>query len=197
MKLLSPTPPPYDPLAWAAEDFEPRARQVCQAWALQGYGAPLAVHAAYALKVVGYVLAWVFFCRFTPGLGGLTDFFDWWLHPVAFQKAVVFSLLFEVLGLGCGSGPLTGRYLPPLGGFLYFLRPGTTKLPLFPQVPVIGRDTRGLLDVALYAALVAVLLRALVAPTPGVSEFLPIALLVPALGVLDKTVFLAARAEHY
>ena len=30
-------------------------------------------------------------------------------------------MLFEVLGLGCGSGPLTGRYLPPVGGFLSFI----------------------------------------------------------------------------
>jgi hypothetical protein len=121
----------------------------------------------------------------------------WWLQPLAFQKAIVWSLLFEVLGLGCGSGPLTGRYLPPLGGFLYFLRPGTTKLPLFPGAPLIGGRTRSGLDVLLYAALLAVSGHALLAPGPEGGDFLALAVLVPLLGVLDKTVFLAARGEHY
>ena len=42
------------------------------------------------------------------------------------------------LGLGCGSGPLTGRYNPPFGGALYFCRPGTIKMPLFPGIPIFG-----------------------------------------------------------
>ncbi|MDP1920761.1 MAG: DUF3556 domain-containing protein [Myxococcales bacterium] len=197
MGLLDPTPPPYDPLQWVELPLEERGRQVCEAWALQGYGAPLPVYVAYALKVLGYVAAWGFFCSFTPGLGGVSDVAQWWLHPIAFQKAIVFSLFFEVLGLGCGSGPLTGRYLPPLGGFLSFLRPGTTKLPFLPRVPLIGSDRRTVLDVILYAALLVFLVRALIAPTPGFEHFLPIVVLVPVLGVLDTTTFLAARAEHY
>src|SRR5579859_8277791 len=124
MNVLQPTPPPYDPLQWIQKPFAERARMVCQAWALQGYGSPLAVYVLYALKVVFYVGMWVVFCRFSPGLGSLATFGSWWLAPVAFQKAIVWSLLFEGLGLGCGFGPLTGRYLPPVGGFLYFLRPG-------------------------------------------------------------------------
>src|SRR6202041_988237 len=98
---------------------------------------------------------------------GVGSIASWWLHPLAFQKGVVFSLLFEILGLGCGSGPLTGRYFPPVGGFLYFLRPGTTKLPLFPGVPIIGGRTRNSLDVLLYVALVAASFRALLTSTPG------------------------------
>ncbi|MDP3231343.1 MAG: DUF3556 domain-containing protein [Myxococcales bacterium] len=197
MGLLDPTPPPYDPLQWVELPLEERGRQVCEAWALQGYGAPIPVYVAYALKMVGYVAAWGFCCSFTPGLGGFSDIAQWWLHPIAFQKAIVFSLFFEVLGLGCGSGPLTGRYLPPLGGFLSFLRPGTTKLPFFPRAPLIGTDRRTVLDVLLYASLLVFLVRALIAPTPGFEHFLPIVVLVPVLGVLDKTTFLAARAEHY
>jgi hypothetical protein len=36
--LLYPVPPPYDPLDWVKRPFPERARMVCQAWALQGYG---------------------------------------------------------------------------------------------------------------------------------------------------------------
>jgi hypothetical protein len=195
--FLAPTPPPYDALEWVRKPLVERGRMVCEAWAMHGYGTPHGVFLAYALKVLLYVGGWMLFCHFSPSLGGPTTVASWWLHPVAFQKAIVWSLLFEILGLGCGSGPLTGRYFPPVGGFLYFLRPGTTKLPLFPGVPVIGGRTRSSLDVLLYVALVVASLRALLTATPGFEHFLPPAVLVPLLGVLDKTLFLAARGEHY
>lgn len=197
MSILRPTPPPYDPLQWVKLPLAQRGRMVCQAWALQGYGAPLAVYALYALKVLFYIGMWIVFCSFTPGLGRLATISQWWLSPLAFQKAILWSMLFEGLGLGCGSGPLTGRYFPPVGGFLYFLRPGTTKLPLFPALPVLGGSRRTWLDVALYLALVVCLLRALVAPAPGAALLVPVAVLVPLLGVADRTIFLALRAEHY
>ncbi|MHB8417332.1 MAG: DUF3556 domain-containing protein [Myxococcales bacterium] len=191
MGLLDPTPPPYDPLAWAQAPLAERGRQVCEAWALQGYGTPVAIFGAYALKIALYVSGWLLFCGRSPALAGPIG--SWWLAPIAFQKAIVWSLLFEVLGLGCGSGPLTGRYFPPLGGFLYFLRPGTTKLPLFARLG----HRRTWLDVALYAALLLTALHALLAPAPSRVDLVTLAALLPLLGVLDRTLFLAARAEHY
>jgi hypothetical protein len=195
--LLSPTPPPYDPLEWATRPFAERARMVCESWALQGYGTPVAVFVVYALKIAAYVWAWIFFCSFTPGIGGLSDISSWWLAPVAFQKAILWSMLFELLGLGCGSGPLTGRYWPPLGGVLYFARPGTTKLPLFEKLPVLGGMRRTWLDVAMYLGVIALLLRALVSPAVDAVLVLPIVVLVVVLAVADRTIFLAARGEHY
>ncbi|MEM7160027.1 MAG: DUF3556 domain-containing protein [Myxococcota bacterium] len=197
MGLLDPVPLPYDPLEWARRPFHERSRMVSQALADQGYGAPVAVYLAYGLKVVAYIGGWLAFCSASPSLGGLSTIGDWWLEPLAFQKAIVWSMLFEVLGLGCGSGPLTGRYLPPMGGFLYFLRPGTTKSPLRPGLPVVGGRTRTWLDAALYLALLVSLVRVLLAPAFTVELLVPIAVLVPVLGVTDKTIFLAARAEHY
>ncbi len=197
MGLLAPTPPPYDPLELVKRPFTERARMVCESWALQGYGTPLAIYFVYALKVALYIAGWAWFCQFTPGLGSITAISSWWLDPVAFQKAILWSMLFEVLGLGCGSGPLTGRYYPPIGGFLYFLRPGTTKMPLFEGLPVVGGIRRTWLDVALYGAVVASLFQALMTSHPAFDEFLPILVLVPLLGICDKTIFLAARSEHY
>jgi hypothetical protein len=197
MSILQPIPPPYDALEWEKKPFPERARMVCEAWALQGYGSPLGAYAIYALKVVFYVGMWVVFCRFTEGLGGIRSIATWWLSPVAFQKAILWSMLFEGLGLGCGSGPLTGRYFPPVGGFLYFLRQGTTKLPLFPALPLVGGMRRSLVDVALYVALIAALTRALLAPELHPSLFIPIAVLAALLGLADRTIFLALRAEHY
>ncbi len=195
--FLKPIPPPYDPLEWRDRPLPEKSQMVCSAWAMQGYGTPLAVYAVYAVKVVLYVVGWAYFCGFTPGLGRLADLPSWWLSPVAFEKAILWSMLFEIAGLGCGSGPLTGRYVPPVGGALYFLRPGTTKLPLFEGAPIIGGPRRTWLDVGLYAANAGFLVAALVAPYPGNDLLIPIAVLVPVLGVLDKTLFLCARGEHY
>lgn len=169
----------------------------CAAWALQGYGAPLVVLVFYALKMALYVGGWLFFCGFTSDMGGLSDIGSYWLRPEAFQKAIVWSMLFEILGLGCGSGPLTGRYVPPIGGVLYFARLGTTKQPLFPGAPLIGAMRRGVLDVGLYLALVALALVALTSVQPSVAVLAALAILLPLLGVLDRTLFLAARGEHY
>ena len=194
--LLKPVAPPYDALAWRKLPFPERARLVCQAWAVQGFGSAHIVYAFYALKIVFYVGLWVYFCSLTPGLVSGASL-AWVLQPIAFQKAIGWSLLFEVLGLGCGSGPLTGRIIPPIGGFLYFLRPKTTKLPLFEGAPLIGAQTRGLLDVAAYLALLVFAVLALVNPAPGPAQWLPVVVLVAVLGVLDRTIFLAARGEHY
>ncbi|MEP7121350.1 MAG: DUF3556 domain-containing protein [Byssovorax sp.] len=197
MNLPKPSLPPYDVRAWQKKPFPERLKMVCQAWALQGYGTPWPIYLVYLLKVALYVGGWALFCSFTPGLGGPGTIGAWGLAPLAFQKAVLWSLAFEGLGLGCGSGPLTGRYFPPFGGALYFLRPGTTKLPLFPGLPVIGGDRRTILDVGLYAAHYAFLIRALLAPELTPAILAPTLILLPILGVLDKTLFLSARAEHY
>ncbi len=197
MGILDPTPPPYDPLEWIQKPLPERGRMVCESWALQGYGTPSYVYLVYALKVAAYVFAWFFFCSRSAALGGISEVATWWLHPTAFLKAILWSTGFELLGLGCGSGPLTGRYLPPVGGFLYFLRPGTTKLPLFERAPLIGGFRRTWLDVGLYAATLGLLLRALLSDTPGTQEIAPIVAAFVVLGLADRTLFLAARSEHY
>ena len=197
MALPKPALPPYDIREWQKRPHAERLRMVCQAWALQGYGTPWPIYLVYLLKVVLYVGAWCFFCSFTPGLGSPRAIASWWLAPVAFQKALLWSLAFEALGLGCGSGPLTGRYFPPIGGVLHFARPGTTKLPLFPGMPIFGGDRRTILDVALYLAQYFFLLRALTAPAPAPIDFAPVLVLLILLGLADKTIFLASRAEHY
>ncbi len=195
--FLKPTPPPYDPLDWAKRPFPDKSRMVCNAWAMQGYGTPIAIYFVYVLKILLYVAGWIFFCRFTPGMGSVSGLGSWWLQPEAFQKAILWSLLFEIVGLGCGSGPLTGRYLPPLGGALYFLRPGTTKLALFPRAPIIGGTRRTWLDVLAYAGTLALLIVALTSPHVSKPILGAIAIAVAFLGVLDKTLFLCARGEHY
>ncbi len=177
--------------------FAERVRQSCLAWATQGYGTPTVGYLFYILKLGLFFGLWVVSCAFSPALGSLSEIGQWWLHPIAFQKAMVGTMLFEVLGLGCGSGPLTGRYMPPIGGFLYFLRPGTTKLPLFPKLPIVGGMSRSWIDVGLYLGLLASLIAVLLHPAPGLEQYFPIIIVTGVLLLCDKTIFLAARSEHY
>ena len=195
--FVRPTPLPYDMDLWQQKPFAERLQMVCRAWALQGYGAPLAVYGAYLVKIAGYVAMWFFFCSRSDAGGPPSSVGSWWFSLEALTKAVLWSMLYEGLGFGCGSGPLTGRYFPPVGGFLHFLWPGTTKLPLFAKLPVLGGTRRSLLDVFLYAAHCALLLRALLAPEVTPALLLPTLVLLPILGLSDKTIFLASRAEHY
>jgi len=191
--FFTPRLPPYEISDWQSRPFEERMAMSCRTWALQGYGTPLAIHAGYLVKIAAYVGAWWFFCSLSTD-GPIQS---WWSSKVAFQKAILWTLTFEVMGFGCGSGPLTGRYMPPLGGFLYFLRPGTTKLPLYADLPVLGGHRRTWLDVLLYAGLLGACFRALVAPEIETAHLLPLVVLLPTLGLADKTLFLAARSEHY
>src|SRR5215470_6193325 len=190
--------PPYEPARLLGAAFPERVRLVCRSFAAQAHPTPRIVMAMYWTKyLVLYVGGWAFFVSRSAGYAGIASPGAWAFTAVAFQKAILWSILYELLGFGCGMGPMNARFNPPFGGFLHFLRPGTTKLPLFPGAPVVGGIRRTWLDVALYAANQAILLRALLAPELSPALLWPSVLLIPLLGVTDKTLFLAARAEHY
>lgn len=204
MGLISPTLPDVDIDEWRALPRAERTKILVKHWALHGFGTPYAIYVLYAVKIGLYVLGGLLFAASTPGLGGLGDLTDWWTAPVVFQKIIVWTLLFEVLGFGCGFGPLTMRFLPPIGTFLYWLRPGTIRLPPWPErVPGTSGSRRSLLDVVLYVAVLTSAVFVLLSPAdrdPLMIEparFLPLLIVLPLLGLRDKTIFLAARAEHY
>ena len=162
MGVVKPALPDLDLDDWAARPERERVRLMCQSWATQGFGAPLIAYVFYVAKVAVYVAVWVLFVMRSPDVSGLGDIDDWWFTPIAFEKAIVWTMLFEVLGLGCGSGPLTGRYVPPIVAPTHFLRPGTIRLPAFPaRVPLTAGHRRTLLDVVLYLAVVVLAVRAL------------------------------------
>jgi transmembrane protein DUF3556 len=204
MGLISPTLPDFDVNAWRARPRAERTKALQQHWAINGFGTPYAIYLLYAIKIGLYVLGGLLFAASTPGIGGLGSLNDWWFEPVVFQKVIIWTLLFEVLGFGCGFGPLTMRFLPPLGTFLYWLRPGTIRQPPWPdRVPGTYGSRRGLIDIVLYLAVIASALFILLSDADRkgglieISHLLPLLILLPLLGLRDKTIFLAARAEHY
>ncbi|MDX6278905.1 MAG: hypothetical protein QOJ72_3033, partial [Nocardioidaceae bacterium] len=114
MGLISPTLPDFDINAWRAKPRAERTKALQQHWAINGFGTPYAIYILYAVKIGLYILGGLLFAASTPGIGGLGNLNDWWFEPVVFQKVIIWTLLFEVLGFGCGFGPLTMRFLPPL-----------------------------------------------------------------------------------
>ena len=205
MGFITPSPPPVDIDEWSRRPHLERIRPLAQDWALNGFGTPYAIFLLYIFKLVVYVVgAALVIGATTPGIGGLGSIGDWWTEPIVFQKLVVWTMLWEVLGLGAGSMPLTFRFSPMIGGILYWLRPGTVRLPPWPdRVPLTRGSTRTVADVVLYAGLLAGGVYLLVAGDGGAPVRLePAAVGVTLaflglLGLRDKVPFLAARSEIY
>ncbi|KQY03181.1 hypothetical protein ASD37_27165 [Mycobacterium sp. Root135] len=211
MGFLKPDLPVVDFAEWSKGTRAERIRPLARHWAEVGFGTPVVLHLFYVVKIVLYVLAGALFAVATSGIDGLTNVTAWYDEPIVFQKVVLFTMLFEVVGLGCGFGPLNNRFFPPMGSILYWLRPGTIRLPPWPtRIPLTRGTARTPLDALLYGALLIVLVVALFSngtgPIPVLDTtvgVLPMWQIWTILGLLavaglrDKVIFLAARGEVY
>ncbi|OBF89583.1 hypothetical protein A5790_18865 [Mycobacterium sp. 852002-51152_SCH6134967] len=211
MGFLKQDAPVVDYEEWSkgsrAEKIVPMARH----WAEVGFGTPVVLHLFYVVKILLYILgAWLIAIS-TTGIDGFTNVASWYNEPIVFEKVVLYTMLFEVVGLGCGFGPLNNRFFPPMGSILYWLRPNTIRLPPWPtRIPLTKGDNRTPFDALLYAALLVLLVVALfsdgtgpipeLGTTVGVLPVWQIAAILGVLAVLglrDKVIFLAARGEVY
>ena len=196
---------------WSKGTRSERIRPMARHWAEVGFGTPIALHLFYVLKILVYIVVAAMFALATNGIDGLANIGQWWTEPIVFQKVVLYTMLFEVIGLGCGFGPLNNRFFPPIGSPLYWLRPNTIRLPPWPnRIPLTRGDNREPVDVLLYAALLLMLVLALLSdgtgPVPALGTdigLLPawqswvVLALLAAVGLRDKVIFLAARGEVY
>lgn len=190
MGFLKQEVPVIDFAEWSKGTRSEKIRPMARHWAEVGFGTPVALHLFYVVKIGLYVAV---AALFTIG-HSQTD-------PIVFQKVVLFTMLFEIVGLGCGFGPLNNRFYPPMGSALYWLRPNTIRLPPWPnRVPFTKGDNRDPVDVLLYGALLVTLTVALVCGPVG-TGLLPawqswaVLVLLALAGLRDKTLFLAARGE--
>jgi len=211
MGFLKQDAPVVDHEQWSkgtrAEKIVPMARH----WAEVGFGTPVVLHLFYVVKILLYILGGWLFVLATKGIDGFTNVASWYAEPIVFEKVVLYTMLFEVIGLGCGFGPLNNRFFPPMGSILYWLRPNTIRLPPWPnRVPLTTGSTRTPVDALLYAALLVMLLVALFSngtgPIPALEttvgvlpmwQIWTILGLLAVLGLRDKVIFLAARGEVY
>ena len=211
MGFLKQEVPVIDFAEWSKGTRAEKIRPMARHWAEVGFGTPVVLHLFYVVKIGLYILGAALFALATRGVDGWAGIGQWWTEPIVFQKVVLYTMLFEVVGLGCGFGPLNNRFYPPMGSILYWLRPNTIRLPPWPdRVPLTGGDNRDPVDVALYAALLVVLVVALFSdgtgPDPALGtdvgllpvwQSVTVLALLAAAGLRDKTIFLAARGEVY
>jgi hypothetical protein len=216
MGFMTPDAPPVEPGEFLQRPFLDRMRYLATFWADHGFGSPRVFHLIYILKVaILYAFGGLLVVSLTSDVGSVFQVSSWWDEPIVYEKLVLWTLLLEVLGVGGSWGPLAGHFKPMTGGLHYWLRPGTIRLPPWAgKVPLTNGDTRTVGDVLLYVALLASLAVALVLPgvaddglsaampdsTGGlvrVGALVPVIVLLVALGLRDKVIFLAARGEQY
>lgn len=211
MGFLKPNMPRIDVAQWQTVGRSERIKLMARHIAEHGMGNPDVFYVLYTVKIGLYILGGLCFAMTTAGIDGWSSLGTWWSEPIVFQKVVLWSLLFEVLGLGCGFGPLTGKIAPPLGSPLYWLRPGTIRLAPWPnKIPLTGGDRRTIADVVLYAALLGSAVFALVSDGAGAipaldttigliphERIIPVVVILAVIGLRDKVIFLATRGEVY
>jgi Transmembrane protein of unknown function (DUF3556) len=215
MGFTTPNLPKVDPATFLAQPLMERVKTLVLKWVDYGYGVPRMIHLIYLVKLVlFYGVGGVTVATATSGLPAFWHVSQWWDQPIVYQKAILWTILLELIGLAGSWGPLAGKTKPMTGGYRFWARPNTIRLRPWRRVPFTGGDRRTWFDIVLYGALVVALLAAMVlpgVPRPALSAALPdntSGLVHPALlvapivlliliGLRDKTIFLAARGEQY
>jgi hypothetical protein len=208
--------PPVDPETFLDKPLFERTKTLALHWVEYGFGTPRMIHTTYLVKVlVLYIGVGLTLITTTSDLGRPWEVGSWWDQPIVYQKLVLWTMFLETVGIAGSWGPLAGKFKPMTGGLLFWLRPGTIRMPPWSeQVPGTRGDTRTGVDVLLYAGLLATLFLPVVLDgeaNAGLTAMLPdntsglvrpelmvapLVLLV-LLGLRDKTIFIAARAEQY
>jgi Transmembrane protein of unknown function (DUF3556) len=206
--------PPVDPATFMDTPYRDRIKTLAQHWAENGFGSPKVIMVMYVIKLVFfYAVSGVLVGTLTSHLNPL-DPSAWFFAPIFYEKAVLWTVLLECLGFAGSWGPLAGHFKPMSGGVHYYARRGTIRLAPWPgKVPFTNGDERTTVDVLLYVALLAALVvslalpgvhthridtalssdKGLVAPAAIIATIV----LLVALGLRDKVLFIAARSEQY
>lgn len=204
--------PPVDPAEFESMPFMDRMRMLATHWVDFGFGGPKTNHMLYVYKLMLYIAGGVTVVALTtPGLGGFAGFTSWWGELIVYQKLMVWTILFEIVGFASSSGPLAFKFKPFIGGMLYWTRRNTLRVPPWPgKVPFTAGDHRTAFDVGIYFALLGTLVFLLIGPgvqTAAMPDteagllpqwaLLTYVGLIIVMGLRDKVVFLAARSEQY
>ena len=215
MGFVKPTLPDVDYEEFLRTPLMERIRIICLNWVDQGYGAPRIIHVLYIVKLVFfYAIGGVAIATATSHLPAFWHVSEWWNQPIVYQKAVLWTILLELIGVAGSWGPLAGKTKPMTGGYRFWAKLNTIRLRPWKAVPFTDGDRRTWFDVIAYLALTLSVAAALLLPgvhsdslsaalpdnTSGLVNpallITPMVLLV-AIGLRDKTIFLAARGEQY
>src|ERR1700757_2948163 len=214
MGFTKPDFPNVDPDTFMQKPLMERMRILATDWVNHGFGSPRMVHTIYIAKLVFvYALGGVLVATLTSGLPFL-HVSHWWNQPVVYEKAILWTVVLELIGVAGSWGPLAGKIKPMTGGILFWARPGPIRSRPWKWVPFTRGDRRSWFDVILYVVVMISVVVPLVLPgvhsdslsaaMPGITSGLvnpalliaPIVLLV-VMGLRDKIVSLATGGEQY
>src|SRR5271166_1584656 len=215
MGFTKPDLPDVDPDTFMQQPLMQRMRVLALHWVERGFGTPRMVHTIYIVKLLFfYILGGVVVATTTSRLPAFWHVAQWWNQPIVYEKAVLWTVLLETIGVAGSWGPLAGKFKPMTGGIRFWARTGTIRLRPWKRVPLTAGDRRTVVDVGLYLALIVSVIVPLVMPgvhsdslssaVPGnTSGLVSPVLIIPAIvllvlnGLRDKVIFLAARGEQY
>src|SRR5271166_2672030 len=181
MGFTKPDLPDVDPDTFMQQPLMQRMRVLALHWVERGFGTPRMVHTIYIVKLLFfYILGGVVVATTTSRLPAFWHVAQWWNQPIVYEKAVLWTVLLETIGVAGSWGPLAGKFKPMTGGIRFWARTGTIRLRPWKRVPFTAGDRRAAADVALYLALVA-----------------SVVVLLVLNGLRDTVIFLAARGEQY
>src|SRR5690625_1598653 len=100
MGFLKPDLPVVDFAEWSKGTRAEKIRPMAKHWAEVGFGTPVVLHLFYVVKIGLYILGGWLVALSTTGIDGFTDVAGWWSEPIVFEKVVLYTMLFEVVGLG-------------------------------------------------------------------------------------------------
>ena len=187
--LPRPIRPNYDVSRAKTRPLPERLKLATTNWAENGYGTPISVVLFYLVKMIFFSAGWAAALQFNETPPTFHEPASWFTH-LCLVKLIIWAMSFELLGMGCGSGPLTGRYMPPIGGCLYFLRPDMIRLPLFGTRKLY---TRTCVDISLYAAVIATSMWICFSPNFSRHLLIVILVLMTVMSFRDKTMFRVSR----
>lgn len=207
--------PPVDPETFLDRPLRDRIKALALHWVEYGFGSPRMIATTYVVKILFvWLLLGSIVITATSGLGWFWEVHLWWNQPIVYQKAIVWTMLLEAIGIAGSWGAIAGKFKPMTGGILFWARPGTIRLRPWAWVPGTAGDTRTVLDVVLYFGFLLSLATALVLPgtvspalaaalpdnTSGLVQIWPVVAAIAFLvlvGVRDKTIAVASRIEQY
>jgi hypothetical protein len=215
MGFTTPVLPAVEPEEFLRQPLMERIKIMVLKWVDYGYGVPRMIHVLYIVKLVlFYALGGIVIATATSDLPAFWHVSQWWNQPIVYQKAILWTVLLELVGFAGSWGPLAGKTKPMTGGYRFWARPNTIRLRPWKWVPLTSGSRRTWFDIVLYLALMVSVVVPLVLPgvhsdsllavmpsnTSGLVNpaylIAPIVLLVLS-GLRDKTIFLAARGEQY
>lgn len=110
MGFIKPDLPSVDPTTFLQQPLMERVRILGADWAENGFGSPKMVHCIYLLKVFGlYAIGGITIATLTSGLPAFWHVAQWWNQPIVYQKAILWTVLVEVIGIGGSWGRWRAR----------------------------------------------------------------------------------------